>query len=850
MDQLVEQISDPERAASVLETVGQYRRLPPDGRERELPAIYLFLEQYLAEFDSNPGLTRARIRDQVRERHPAFLDRADFGPLFEAAWRQEVFVCRRLLEGVLERYARHPGRVEDGLEPLLGWIREVPEAGDCPLPLRSDAFVPDGPAHWVPYLEDVSEAVYGRLEAALGPRPAGELYENAYSEVAATYRGLDAFPVVIKLLPDRLLDGEKIRLLSRSQMQRVLMDKMNHLQSVNEELSEKNRELERARVELELAQEELTGRVYRRTKDLQRANEKLRQEVLEKAQAEKALRESEVRFRSVVESAIDAIVLVDQWGKIILWNRTAEQVFGYRWEEIIGQPFESLLPERLHPFLDLRPGSDGGFEGRRSAGRIEETVGRRRDGTEFPLEISMATWVADDAVYHSGIIRDISERLRNQERLQILADHDPLTNLYNRRRFREELERQLALGRRHKTPGALLFMDLDEFKDINDTLGHRVGDELIKTIASLIKGRIRQGDTLARLGGDEFALFLPQTPEASAALVASNLLDEIRHHTISVGGRRVGGTVSIGIAAFPDHGTTVEELLARADLAMYEAKDHGRNRYRIYTTGADRRALVDSRLAWERRIREALDRDLFVIHCQPIVELATGRVASYEALLRMQGPAGEIVPPESFLGVAERYGLIQDIDRWVLRKAIELMARAGEEGQEVSLCVNLSAKAFSDGDLLTIVAEELATSGIEPSRLTLEITESAAIADLHHARHFVESLRTHGCRFALDDFGIGFSSFHNLKHLPVDYLKIDGSFIQNLSRNSVDQHLVQAIVEVARGLGQKTIAEFVHDEETAELLRSYGVDYGQGFHMGRPLPLHIPPALAATGTEE
>jgi len=311
----------------------------------------------------------------------------------------------------------------------------------------------------------------------------------------------------------------------------------------------------------------------------------------------------------------------------------------------------------------------------------------------------------------------------------------------------------------------------------------------------------------------------------------------LRRRPRDAGGQPVSITASIGVALFPAHGETLEALLVHADQAMYQAKAHGRNVVAIYQPDADFSAQVQRRLTSERLIRQALEQNGFVLYAQPILDLATGHIPHYELLLRMLDAGGDLLPPAAFLDVAERFGLIHQIDRWVVRQAIGLMARLEQEGQQICLEVNLSARALTDAELLVLLRRELAATGIDPHRLVFEITETAAIADIDAAMAFVHEMKALGCRFALDDFGAGFSSFDRLKRLPVDYLKLDGSFIRNLPSDEEDRHLVKAMVDVARGLGKRTIAEFVENGETLEKLQESGVDYAQGYHVGRPRPI-------------
>ena len=417
------------------------------------------------------------------------------------------------------------------------------------------------------------------------------------------------------------------------------------------------------------------------------------------------------------------------------------------------------------------------------------------------------------------------------------ANFDDLTGLPNRRRFEEDMRRHLSQSRGREAQGALFLLGLDDLKAINDSVGHRAGDEVIVKVARVLDEQRTEGARLARLEGDEFVVLLPNAGPQDAETAARRLLQTLRERPIVLEGQILRTTASAGIALLGQHGATVDGLLGCADLAMYEAKAAGGNMARLYDPSSGSQALSESRLMWKHRIGDALEHDGFLLLYQPIVNLRNGAVHEYEALLRMQDGAGQLITPGTFLPIAERFGLINDIDRWVLQQAIRLLARRQRQGLPTRLAVNLSGKAFEDHDLLPFIERELAASAADPTLLTLEVTETAAIADMRHAQQFIGSLRRLGCRFALDDFGVGFSSFAHLKHLAVDYLKIDGSFIRDLPRDQVDRQLVKAIVDLARGLGRQTVAEFVQEGETVRLLREIGVDYGQGYYLGKPGPV-------------
>jgi diguanylate cyclase (GGDEF)-like protein/PAS domain S-box-containing protein len=551
--------------------------------------------------------------------------------------------------------------------------------------------------------------------------------------------------------------------------------------------------------------------------------------------ARKQADEAVARLAFIVESSQDAIVGKTLEGTIVSWNTGAEKMFGYSAEEIKGKPIAVLLPsDRSNEMVEI-------FERIKRGEHVDsyETVrvGKNGKTVDVSLTVSPIKDAAGCIVGASSIARDITEHKRLEAKLVHLANHDPLTDLFNRRHFQEELYRQLAEARRYGTRGALLFLDLDQFKDINDSLGHLAGDQLLTSLAGLFRERLRETDIIARPGGDEFAVLLPHTDAQQAKAVAEHLLGALRRHTMVVGEKLIGVTASIGIVLLPEHGITVGELFARADLALYQAKENGRNRYALFSLDKDWQAKIESRLGWQKRLREALEKDLFVLDAQPVLHLGSNRISQYELLLRLVGDGGEIVHPGAFLDAAERFGLMQEIDRRVVQRAIRLIASHQRTGRELRLEVNLSSKAFADMELLPLIKRELAETSVNPASLVLEIPETVATANIHQAEKFVRTLKALGCQFALDDFGTGFSSFYHLKYLPVDYLKIDGSFIENLLREPLDQDLVKAMVGVARGLGKKTIAEFVGDQETVDLLRDYGVDYAQGYHIGRSCSL-------------
>ncbi len=435
-----------------------------------------------------------------------------------------------------------------------------------------------------------------------------------------------------------------------------------------------------------------------------------------------------------------------------------------------------------------------------------------------------------------GLLIDISEQKQTEERIVFLANHDPLTNIYNRRRFQEHLERQIAYARRFKIRSALLFVDLDQFKYINDTLGHQAGDQCLIAVAHVFRSHLREIDILGRMGGDEFGIILPNVDEEGASTVARNLIERLESEVRIPADPNIRLSASIGIALFPEQGTTPAELLAKADAAMYTTKRQGRSRVHVYQPD-DRELLnMKAKVHWENRINHALRHDRFVLHYQPIVSLPDHRISHYEVLLRLQEEDGELIYPGAFLDIAERFGLIRDVDEWVIRNAIAEQAHSIRDGLPVTLAINLSGRHFGDPDFVTLVRECLAESQADPARLIFEVTETAAVENLTAAERFIEPLRELGCRLALDDFGVGYSSFHYLKNLPVDMIKIDGSFIRHLHQNRADQAIVRAITDLSRGMDIQTVAEFVENRAILDKLEELGVDYAQGYHIAMPGP--------------
>ncbi len=424
---------------------------------------------------------------------------------------------------------------------------------------------------------------------------------------------------------------------------------------------------------------------------------------------------------------------------------------------------------------------------------------------------------------------------KTEAELRYLADHDSLTGLLNRRRFRAELDQYVSFSARYGGQGAVMIIDIDGLKQVNDKLGHQIGDSLIRRISGALRERVRTTDIVARLSGDEFAVLMPQTDIGGALQLGEDLRAEVAEGSPSVP-EQGAATISVGITMFGGKREAgAEAVLVAADQAMYRAKEEGRNRVALFEDPAAGEVRAQRSQTTSARIRDALTQNRLSLATQPIRSLASGAVERYELLLRMTGDDGELLPAAAFIEVAERSGMVQELDRWVVARALELLAERERAGEPVSLHVNLSGASLTDISVLEFIERRLDEGDADPGRCTFEITKTAQVEDYETAAGFADRLTEFGCEVAIDDYGAGFSPFHYLKQIPFDVIKIDGAFIRDMPRNDADQLTVKAIVEIARGLGKTTIAEFVQDDETTQMLREYGVDMAQGYHLGRPV---------------
>ena len=542
------------------------------------------------------------------------------------------------------------------------------------------------------------------------------------------------------------------------------------------------------------------------------------------------------RLEAILDNAAEGIITFDEQGIIESINHAAEHLFGYAEIDVIGEDIGLIIPPDNK--FDRRKGYIKHFmrsEIKRLIGHEGEVTGKHKDGSRFPMALKVSAMTLDGKRMYTGLVADISERKAMLEHLREMAEHDGLTGLYNRTYFQTELERVVERVRRDtKEKYAILYIDLDNFKFINDTEGHAAGDMLLIEVAQILKRRTRKSDLVARFGGDEFTVLLHNVDEERVEYIAESFRSQLANSSFHHGGKLIDIGCSIGAAMIKGTGTP-EEALSHADFACHLAKTRGRNRVHVFNHRDEENVTSMSvDMGWSRRIKEAIERNLFTLACQPIVVTKNKEIFAYEVLIRMIDDNNELIMPNGFLPSAERFGLSVDIDKWVIANAIDTLVEQRRHIAGLKYTINLSAQSIGDASVYRLIKDKLQTTGLPANALCFEVTESVAIADMKQAEIFLSELQKIGCTTALDDFGSGFSSFAYLQDLPVDYVKIDGRFVKNLADNHVDQAIVRAMNEVAQALGKQTIAEFVENEGSLKVLAEIGVDYAQGYHLGRP----------------
>lgn len=547
------------------------------------------------------------------------------------------------------------------------------------------------------------------------------------------------------------------------------------------------------------------------------------------------------RERDFVSGLLDTaqmlIITQDSQGRILMANAYVLALTGYDYLELRGANLTDYFSQPQQA-ANTRHELTALLRADSSSLRQETTLRCKNGETRDIVWVhsSLGAENPDDpAILSVGL--DITELHRVEKQASYLTEYDALTGLYNRHRFQEALQGILSHTAAQSSSGALIYLDLDEFKSLNDTTGHDAADQVLHAVASQLQGLLPVPALIGRLGGDDFGVFFSHLDAPHAMQLARHIQHSLSTITLAEVPLSHKISACIGIALFPEHGTVAQELLANADLALFRAKESGRGNLHLYAPDEGLMERVLNRVYWVDKIEQALADDQFELYFQPILALSDNHVSHYEALVRMRNPTGDLYMPAEFISVAETTGLIRGIDRLVLQKAISALAELQRKTPNIKLSVNLSGRSFSNPRWLELLQTELASSHINPAGLIFEITETAAVEDMASARALMEKVIALGCAFSLDDFGVGFASFDYLKQLPVEYVKIDGSFIRNLATNADDQLFVKALVQAAHGFGKKTVAEFVENAEIVQLLRDYGVDFAQGYHIGRPDPV-------------
>jgi diguanylate cyclase (GGDEF)-like protein len=539
-------------------------------------------------------------------------------------------------------------------------------------------------------------------------------------------------------------------------------------------------------------------------------------------------------IQQLIETAPIIIITQKLNGMILSINQAGIDGFEAETHAIIGKVFDLFLPEsdweHLKKLNQLRAGSI--VDRIQIDGPLVTESGRQRD-ISWLHKLFKTNGTKDDAVILTlGV--DNSQRKMYEQKILSMVTKDNLTGLSNRKKFQEELAAMLASAQRYGYKVALFYLNLDQFKIVNSNSGYEAGDKLLALVANVLKDITRTTDILSRVDGDEFTLVVPHVDLTGIKSIAEKINQEFKNLAFTFAGKSYELSASMGIAIYPEHGLTVNELFGNADTAMAQAKASGSGNYQFFSPDSEYRNKLNRMLYWRRILEDAIARDKFILLYQPILQIGTNTISHYECLLRLQQDDGQLVMPGDFIGHAEEIGLIGKIDRLVLKKAVHKLVEFKRLGKQYKLAINLSGRLFNDTAIFDDISRLLDIREIDPKQLIFEITETAAVSNFAAAEEWILQIKALGCQLALDDFGVGFSSFYYLKHFPVDYVKIDGSFIRNINKSDDDRVFVKALSGVAHTFGKKTVAEFVENEEVLAVLKEFEVDYAQGYYIGKP----------------
>lgn len=559
------------------------------------------------------------------------------------------------------------------------------------------------------------------------------------------------------------------------------------------------------------------------------------------SESEAALSREKQHADVTLQSITDTVITVDVHGSIVYLNPAGEKLIDGKSRDFYGMPFNDvfkIVKESTGEIIE--DPLQNCFHSREIVKLPEHSSLITKDDQMVSIEASIAPMKLESGEILGAVIviQDVSNTRRLTRQLSYHASHDLLTGLYNRRKFEEHLEEILVNVREENRNHTFFYLDLDNFKIVNDTCGHVAGDELLKQLPSLFNEVLRSGDIVARLGGDEFGIILENCSLKQAVTIADKIRQKIKNYRFIWDDRTFEIGVSIGVIPVNADNAEMSQLLSAADVACYAAKDSGRNRVHVYEPSDEAVNERYGQMHWTARISKALEEHRFCLFQQPIVGVKDGNRDHQEILLRMIDEDNNIIPPGAFMPAAERYGLMPELDRWVIRELFQLLSNESTaepiRGTDRVFAINLSGDSINAEGLLKYILDESTRYEIQLRNICFEITETVAISNLSKATLFINELKSHGCQFALDDFGSGLSSFAYLKTLPVDYLKIDGSFVKEISHDDIDCAMVESIQQIGHVMQLKTIAEHVENEETLQVLQEIGIDYVQGYHMGRP----------------
>lgn len=643
---------------------------------------------------------------------------------------------------------------------------------------------------------------------------------------------------ILALLEDLTLERKQLVLISkqqkelqaaRNELEKRIIERTAELRAANTRLRSEITERRRAELQLRKAHGDLERRVAERTVELTETNRKLLQEIAERKNAEEKLSLA----AKVIQNSNEAIVISDSLGRIVEVNDSFSEVTGYSPEEIIGKSPLIMHAGFLEPHAEQEirrtVNETGHWQG--------EMTNRRKNGETYPVLLSISAVTNDDGevTHYVRIFTDIANIKQAEERLHHLAHYDSLTGLPNRILFQDRLEQSMREAERDETSIVLMLLDLDGFKNVNDTFGHKVGDELLTSVGHRISMCVRGSDTVARLGGDEFTVLLRNVTDLRGAAKVARSIVETLARPFRLDRRELFITTSIGITSYPADADHLERLLQNADTALYHAKQQGKNNFQFFSEEMNVEVL--ERLTLELDLRAALERQQFALYYQPIISFETGQMISAEALLRWNHPTRGLLEPHKFISLAEETGQIVPIGEWVFRSACAQLRDWQEAGFEtVPVSINVSGLQLKQQDFTGNVRQILDETGVMPSYVEIELTESFAERDPERTIDILREIRSYGIGLSIDDFGTGYSSLSYLKRFPIDKLKIDRSFVKDIASDPDDTAIVEAIVGVAHGLKLEVVAEGVESPEQLRFLRAHGCDAWQGFCFAHPLP--------------